>query len=311
MTSMSGRDSMGIGADSRITSGRIVVDKGMEPEDWQGIYDRLNVKANAATMLAMHFVVGVATLASLFGAVAVFGYGVMTVFSDLSIYYLACLVVPPSFLLAAAAGHASGNAFLRLRLGLDEDTRRGFANRLTLSRSPASWPAAVRRWLFTGDWMSSPVCDVRLPYVRIFVVGDQPESCREEDALWREILGMLSCDGRGEAGVNHREISYPPELPNWARNLSGAGAGFAELKNRIGEATAEEWVDHLWSRARRQWSGIKSAHMDESFDRECFEIHSLMLGHDRQALVVVFRPAGYASSGEAESAEPHADELAA
>lgn len=142
--------------------------------------------------------------------------------------------------------------------------------------------------------MSSPTYDPRLPYVRIFVMGDAPATCREEDCLWREIHGQISGDTLWEAGANHREISYPRELPNWAKQIE-KGDGVEELKKRLGAKTAVDWVMHLWRRACRQWPALLAEEYPQDARRECFEAHSILLSDGREALVVVLRPASFAA----------------
>jgi hypothetical protein len=210
----------------------------------------------------------------------------------MSEYFLCAAIVLPSLLAGVAAGQFAGRAFLRVALGLDDATRRGFASRLSLARCPEDWPASIKRWLFTGDWLGSPSYDLRVPYARIFIEGEAPLACREEDALWREIHGAVSGDSLWEAGANFREISYPAQLPSWAANVEG-GDGFAELQGHIGLTEASDWVMHLWRRACRQWPSLGAGDYPGQGRRECFEMHSLTLAGGRRALVVVLRPTSF------------------
>lgn len=281
---------------------RIAVDRGEEPRDWQDIFDKLNAGSPGVAVVGLHAAVGVSTLTGLFATLAVLALAIWEFFPGISPHFLACLVAPPAFLVGAASGQAGGNLFFRLWFGLDGETRRGFATRLTLSRAPTRWPASLRRWLFTGDWMTSPSHDLRLPYAKIFVLGASPATCREEDALWREIHGQISGDSLWEAGANHREVSYPRRLPDWAAGID-RGCGADELRTRIGRATADDWITHLWRRACRQWPALGDGDFPAGARRECFEIHSIAVSGDRHALVVVLRPAGFAEElVEADSA---------
>ena len=282
---------------TRASTARIAVDQGTEPEDWRAIYERMESSSPRLTSLVLKGTAAVATLLGLFAVSGTLGLIADAFFDDVSEYFLACLVVPPGILAGAAAGQYVGNLFLRFRFRLDDATRRGFATRLTLARAPAAWPTAVRRWLFTGDWLGSPAYDLRLPYVRIFVAGDAPVTCREEDELWREIHDAVSGAGVWEAGSNHREISYPRQLPGWAKSVE-AGDGFVELQKRIGRNTAAEWVSHLWRRACGQWPGLGCNGFPAQSRRECFEIHFLTLYRGRHALVVVLRPSTFVEEME-------------
>lgn len=293
---------------SRRDANRIAVNHGAEPQDWQDIYNRLNDRAAKFSAFLFGGSVMGSTFFGLFAALGVLAYAARHLFPDISIHSLACLVCPPAFLVGAAAGQKGGNIFMRLWFSLSEETRRGFATRLTLGRAPAKWPATLRRWLFTGDWMTPPHFDARLPYVRIFVMGDSPATCKDEDELWREIHGEISGDTLWEAGANHREISYPRHLPSWAKNV-GKGEGLDDLKSRIGDRTAVDWVTHLWRRACKQWPALNSHEYPLQARRECFEIHSLVLSDGREALVVVLRPSNLAQ--ELAGIAGSEDELAA
>lgn len=273
---------------------RIAVEQGEEPADWQGIYDCLNARASKFSPALFNIAVVFSTFLGLFAALGSMAFVIKQFFPAISYPLLVCLVSPPGFLVGAATGQAGGNLFMRVLFGLDDATRRGFATRLTLGRAPAAWNDAVCRWLFTGNWMSSPFYDPRLPYVRIFVMGSAPSSCREEDSLWREIHNQIAGDSHWETGANHREISYPRELPAWAKRLEN-GEGIEGLKKRIGEKTASEWVMHLWRRACRQWPILGGEDYPVESRRECFEIHSLPLSSGREALVVVLRPSCFAA----------------
>jgi hypothetical protein len=268
---------------------RIAVVQGSAPDDWRTVYERLN---NSSKQLATVLAKGSAAVAAFAGIAAVSGLLAMAILEahpDISPHYLACAVILPGLLAGAAAAQFAGNLFLRLWFRLDDSSRRGFATRLSLGRCPADWPAFLKRWLFTGDWLGSPAYDLRLPYVRIYIEGDAPETCREEDYLWREIHGNISGDSLWEAGTNIREISYPRELPSWARQVEN-GDGYAELRRRIGSAAASEWISHIWRRACRQWPALRVQDYPEQARRECFEMHSVALTGGRNALVVVLRP---------------------
>ncbi len=215
-------------------------------------------------------------------------------------FYLLCsVIILPALLAGAAAGQSAGNLYLRLALGLDDATRRGFATRLSLSRCPREWPASFKRWLFTGDWLGSPAYDLRVPYARIFIEGEASLSCSDEDGLWREIHRTVSGDDLWEAGANFREISYPRQLPAWATEVEG-GDGFADLQKRIGRGEAADWVMHLWRRACRQWPALGANDHPEAARRECFEMHSLVLSGGRKALVVILRPTSFVMELEME-----------
>jgi hypothetical protein len=248
---------------------------------------------------AFQTAVALSTLFGLLGTSGVLFHVVVSLYPTISSVYLACFTIPPGFLVGAALGQAGGNRFLRLWHGMNEATRRGFATRLTFARAPQSWTRATKRWLFTGDWLAAPEYDHRLPYVRIFVSGRQPASCAEEDTLWREILARLSGDAEWEAGANHREISYPSQLPGWARTIDLAD-GARELENRIGKTVANDWVAHLWRRAARQWPLLGAAEFPAGAKKEAFETHYLTLSKNREALIVVLRPASFAHEVEME-----------
>ena len=272
---------------------RIAIRNDVEPGDWREVYRKMDASSADGAILLFHVASAVATLAGLFAAVGL-AAGIATWAEPaISTVYLACLILPPGFLVGAAAGQAGGNLFLRLRHRIDDETRRGFAMRLTLARAPASWPNHVKRWLFTGDWLTPPVYDARLPYVRIFVDGPAPATCRAEDELWREIHENISRDGLWEAGMNHREISYPAQLPGWARKV-GRGDGAAELEDRIGAETARDWIEHLWRRAARQCPLLGPREFPAAAGREIFESHHIRLTGGREALVVVLRPSCFA-----------------
>ncbi len=286
---------------------RIAVVGGAEPADWQSIYDRIAARANTATVAMTNAFAACITLVSLFAGMAALGWCIWQIYPSISLEYMACFVVPPAFLLAAAAGQAGGNLFLRYRFGLDQATRRGFAARLTLGRAPEQWPGLVRRWLFTGDWLGKPACDQRMPYMRIFVLGNPPETCSQEDAIWQEVHDVLCGEDHLEAGCNHREICYPTELPEWSRHI-GKGDGLDSLRQRIGTHEADEWVSHLWRRAHRQWPAIGMLDTNAGFHRDCFELHRLALPGGLEGLVVILRPF---TKGEKEETSLQLDQRAA
>lgn len=292
---------------------RIAVRQGAHPDDWREVYDRLTERSRGLSAITVKTVAAAATFAGVVAVSGLLGMVVALVCEDISSLYLACCVIPPGLLVGAAVGQAVGNLFLRLWFGLDTETRRGFAMRLTLACSPEHWPSMVKRWLFTGDWLGSPSYDLHFPYLRIFVVGNAPTTCREEDRLWREIHALISGEGVWEAGSNHREFSYPSQLPGWARDV-GRGFSFRDLQKRIGAETASEWVSHLWRRACRQWPDLGGGNFPVRARKECFEIHSLALSGGRQALAVVLRPASFVAEIAVDSANgevEHSDSLAA
>lgn len=280
-------------AQGHLPAVRIAVVQGALPDDWRLIYDRLS--DNTAGRLArtlLKVTAASATFAGLFAVSGALTLVILHFMPDVSPVFLAIGVVLPGLLGGAAFGQAGGNLFFRLWTGLDDATRRGFATRLSLARCPAGWPKYLKRWLFTGDWLGSPAYDLRLPYVRIYVQGDAPLTCREEDSMWREIHGNISGDSLWEAGTNIREISYPRELPSWAKQVE-KGDGFADLQKRIGQNEASQWVMHLWRRACRQWPALGANDYPEKARRECFEMHSFTLTDGREALVVVLRPVSF------------------
>lgn len=271
---------------------RIAVVQGSEPDDWREIYDRLAASSHhlAETLLKASSAVAVfAATASVSGLLAVTLLGWVP---DISPYYLAGAVILPGLLAGAAAGQTAGNLFLRLWYGLGTEARRGFATRLSLARCPRDWPGYLKRWLFTGDWVGSPSHDLRFPYVRMYIEGEAPSSCAEEDALWREVHGYISGDSLWEAGTNIREISYPKELPAWARQIEN-GDGFSDLRARIGERAASEWIMHIRRRACRMWPELGANDCPGQARKECFEMHSVPLADGRDALVVVLRPVSF------------------
>ncbi len=271
---------------------RISVVQAALPDDWRALHGRVDVCARGALSLLL----GIAAGSAAFAAVAVAGWALAAllrqVFPAMSVFLACAVAALPALLAGVAAGQLAGNLFLRVFLRMDDETRRGFATRLSLARCPDAWPGHLRNWLFTGDWLGAPAYDLRLPYARIFVEGEAPLTCRGEDALWREIHHAVSGDSLWEAGANFREISYPSQLPAWARDVE-AGDGFGELERRIGRAEASEWVSHLWRRACRQWPVFGAGDYPEQARRECFEMHSLTLAGGRQALVVVLRPTAF------------------
>lgn len=268
---------------------RIDVAQGALPDDWNVVHDRIDRMPRRLTCVLLNVFVAAATFAGLFAVAGSMAVVVGSLMPDVSPYFLAGSVLLPGLLGGAAAGQAGGNLFLRLWYRVDDDCRRGFAIRLSLVRCPPDWPAPVRRWLFTGDWLGSPLLDQRLPYVRLFVRGAAPAACVEEEALWREIHQQLGGDGC-EVGASYREISYPAKLPAWAMDVR-RGDGCAELRRRIGQEEAEAWVNHLWRRACRQWPALGVAARPDSLEKECFEMHYLKLSGGRDALAVTLRPA--------------------
>lgn len=278
---------------------RIAIKNDVEPENWQWVFDRIEKRAAYFPGFLFHGALGAGTLMGLFATFAAFAAVLSHYFPFVPQTFLACFILPPGLLAGAAAGQWAGNLFLRAWFGIDEPTRRGFATRLTLARAPEGWPLTVKRWLFTGDWMKSPVFDPRLPYVRIFVSGDAPASCADEDNLWRDIHTNISGDSLWEAGANHREISYPQQLPGWARKVQ-SGDGVEELDKRLGHYVSRQWLDHLWRRACRQWPLLGTGTYPDDARRECFEAHHLHLAGNREALVVVLRPACFAAEIEGE-----------
>lgn len=288
----------------RSSAVRIAVVQGALPDDWRTIHERLNRRANRFTGFLLKSFACSATFGGVLVAGGLLAVAIAHYFPGMSPYSLSCAVILPALLAGAAAGQWSGNLFLRFYLRLDDATRRGFATRLSLARCPAEWPAYMKRWLFTGDWLSAPGYDLRLPYVRMYVRGDAPLTCREEDALWREIHGNISGDSLWEAGTNIREISYPDELPSWAKKVEN-GDGFTDLGERIGQAEASEWVMHLWRRASRQWPALGANDYPEKARRECFEMHSLTLADGREALIVVLRPVSFVLEMDAGTADRH------
>lgn len=281
---------------------RIAVVQGSEPDDWREIYDKL---ADSSHKLASVLLKSSAAVAVVTATAAVSGALAMAILycgAEISPYCLASAVILPGLLAGAASGQAAGNLFLRLWYGLGSADRRGFATRLSLARCPRDWPAYLKRWLFTGDWLGSPAYDLRFPYVRIYIEGEAPLSCREEDSLWREIHGHISGNSLWEAGTNIREISYPRELPSWARQVENSD-DFSDLRKRIGQNAASEWVMHIWRRACRQWPALDACDYPENARRECFEMHFVALAGGRNALVVVLRPVTFVLELEEEHRE--------
>ncbi len=271
---------------------RIAVVQGALPDDWRQIHERLDRVARGATGLFLNLAAGGATFAVVVSVGWALAAGLLFFFPGMSAYALSGIVILPALLAGAGAGQAAGNVFLRVALGLDAATRRGFATRLSLARCPGEWPGYLRRWLFTGDWLGTPAHDLRVPYARIYVEGEAPLTCREEDGVWGEIHGEVSGEAVWEAGTNYREISYPGELPCWAMDVAN-GDGFQDLRRRIGERAASEWVLHLWRRACRQWPDLGDGDYPGAARRECFEMHFLTLSGGRRALVVVLRPVAF------------------
>lgn len=280
---------------------RIAVVQGAEPEDWRLIYDRLNDSSHKLASLLVKGAAATGTLLGLFAVSGLLTLSLLQFAPDISAHFLAGIVILPGLLTGVAAGQTAGNVFMRIWYRLDDSTRRGFATRLGLGRVPAKWHPALRRWLFTGDWLGTPAFDLRLPYVRIFILGNAPATCREEDGIWREIHGQISGDSLWEAGTNVREISYPQQLPSWARDV-GKGDGYSDLQRRIGNDAASDWVMHLWRRAVRQWPALGVNDYPERARRECFEMHSIPLADHREALVVVLRPSTFVRELEIEDA---------
>jgi hypothetical protein len=287
---------------------RIAVVQGSEPDDWRDIYDRLTSSSHSLAALLLKASAAVAVFAATAAVSGALALAILHCKADISPYYLASAVILPGLLAGAASGQMAGNLFLRLWYRLGGAARRGFATRLSLARCPRDWPAYLKRWLFTGDWLGSPAYDLRFPYMRIYIEGEAPLSCREEDALWREIHGYISGDSLWEAGTNIREISYPKELPAWARQVEN-GDNFADLRKRIGKNAASEWVMHIWRRACRQWPALGANDYPEQARRECFEMHSVPLADGRDALVVVLRPVAFVA--ELEDAKQDAGHIAA
>lgn len=279
---------------------RIAVVQGTLPDDWRDIHGRIDGRALASHGTCLNLFAGAAAFATVVAAGWALAEAAAAVFPSMSAYLLCCLILLPSLLAGAAAGQFAGNLYLRCALGLDDETRRGFATRLSLARCPAEWPTAFKRWLFTGDWLGSPSYDLRVPYARIFIEGSASLTCREEDALWREIHCGVSGDALWEAGANFREISYPEKLPAWAAEVEN-GDGFANLQSRIGRVEASDWVMHLWRRACRQWPALGANDYPGEARRECFEMHSLTLAGGRRALVVVLRPTSFVMELELEN----------
>lgn len=280
---------------------RISVVPGTEPEDWRRIYERLNKRSQWLMNFLLKLSAALGTFVGLFVTSAVLAVTIYSIEPAISPHYLASAVLLPGLLAGAAAGQMSGNLFLKIWNRLGTSTRRGFAMRLTLGRCPMSWSVFLKRWLFTGDWLGHPAFDLRLPYLRIYIKGEAPVSCREEEALWREIHAHVSGDEVWEAGANIREVSYPSELPVWAGDIAN-GEGFADLQRRIGRRAASEWVQHLWRRACRQWPSLGANDYPERARRECFEMHRLELSGNREALVVVLRPVNFVHELEEELA---------
>ena len=295
--------------DTESGAARIAIANDVEPGDWQAVFDLFGRRAKLFSPFWFHAAVGFGTLSGLFGTVALFAALLSVFFPFVPQTYLAGFIMPPGLLTGAAAGQAAGNIFMRLWFGVNQETRQGFAIRLTFARAPEAWPGLVGNWLFTGDWLKAPVYDPRLPYVRIFVSGEAPKSCAEENALWREIHGKVSGDSLWEAGANHREISYPDALPGWAR-MVGEGDGVDEFDRRLGREISREWLSHLWRRACRQWPLLGSGDYPADARRECFEAHHLYLWGGREALLVVLRPSCFAAEVYQETIE-HADSAAA
>ena len=271
---------------------RIAVVQGALPDDWRAIYERLDKSAHNLAGFFLNLSAGAATFTAVVGVGWVLAWIIFALFPAMSEYFVCSAIILPALLAGVAAGQVAGNVFLRLYHRLDDATRRGFATRLSLARCPETWPAYLKRWLFTGDWLGSPSYDLRLPYVRIYVEGDAPLTCREEDTLWREIHGNISGDSLWEAGTNFREISYPSQLPSWAGEVE-KGDGFGDLQRRVGQTEASQWVMHLWRRACRQWPALGVGDYPEQARRECFEMHSLTLDDGRKTLVVVLRPTSF------------------
>lgn len=285
----------------RKTAERIPVERGHEPGDWQAIYDCLNRHSRAGAAFAVKGCAVLATLAGVLATAVVLGLAVMEISPDVSLFYLACFVLPPALLSGAAAGQAGGNLFLSLRFRLGEAARRGFAARLTLARVPDAWAAEVRNWLFSGDWLTEPLCDAHFPYVRVFVAGLIPADCGGEDAIWREVHDAVDGGGIGlEAGGGHRELSYLPRFPSWMREMEKAD-GIEELAKRIGARSAEDWAAHLWRRACRQWPLFGDGVFPGATRRECFEMQHLSLTDGREAFMITLRPSVPAATETAES----------
>lgn len=298
---MSAAEDTPIGPQSRQTQLRISVVQGAEPEDWRVIYSRLNKRSQKLMTMMLKTSAAAGTFFGLFATSAALALTIYKIEPAISPHYLVAAVILPGILVGAATGQLAGNLFLKVWNRLGNSTRRGFAMRLSLGRCPLSWSVFLKRWLFTGDWLGHPAYDLRLPYLRIYIKGNAPETCREEEALWREIHKHISGEEVWEAGANIREISYPQELPGWVKDISN-GDGFADLQHRIGRRAASEWVQHLWRRACRQWPSLGANDYPERARRECFEMHSLILSGGREALVVVLRPVNFVHELEEEQA---------
>ncbi len=276
-----------------VRANRIAIQNDVEPEDWQDVFEHMEKCSAAFSYFLFNSAVGVATMTGMFAVMAGLTALLAVFFPYVPQTYLACFTIPPALLAGVASGQFGGNCFLHFQFGIDQETRRGFATRLTLAHVPEDWPLQVKKWLFTGDWLKSPIYDPRLPYVRIFVSGKAPATCAEEDCLWREIHHKVSGDSLWEAGANYREISYPQQLPSWARKVE-PGDGVAELDERLGQKVAREWIDHLWRRACKQWPLLGSGDYPTTARKECFETHHLYLFGNREALLVVLRPSFFA-----------------
>lgn len=271
---------------------RIAVVPGAEPVEWRKIYNRLNSKSHTLMSILLKASAAMGTLLGLSVTSALLALLIYHFEPSISPHYLACAVILPGLLAGSMSGQLSGNLFLRAWSRMGSSSRRGFAMRLTLGRCPLNWSVFLKRWLFTGDWLGHPAYDLQLPYLRIYIKGGAPVLCSEEDALWREIHQGIASGSDLETGANIREVSYPGELPGWAKGIS-SGEGYASLQRRIGRRAASEWVGHLWTRACRQWPALGVNDYPERARRECFEMHWLKLSEGREALVAVLRPVNF------------------
>ncbi|MDR3211613.1 MAG: hypothetical protein LBU79_06835 [Planctomycetota bacterium] len=269
---------------------RIIVTNDIAPADWQETFDRFDLRALSFSSVLFHAAVGTGTIGGLFALVMLLSQTLERHFPFVPGSFLLVFVLPPSLVAGAALGHAAGNLFLRLWFRFGTANRLGFASRLGLARTPGEWPAVVVRWLFTGDWLKAPEFDSRLPYARVYISGPAPQSCAEEGRLWRDISLRVSGEQAWEAGANFHEISYPRQLPTWARYIE-AGDGIDDLEPRLGPRLAQEWAKNIWRRARHQWPLLGRDDFPPTARPECFELNHFFLAGGREALLVILRPA--------------------
>ncbi len=237
-----------------------------------------------------HATVSGSILATLFLVFAGVAHTGQMIFPHKPVPLLVAIAFLPAVLLAAAAGHFSGNLLLRLVTRQGPAARRCLALHLPWNRCPRHWPLFLRNWIYGGDWLIGPELEAPQYYVRAFVTGPAPRNSHEEVAIWMELLRTATGFGGGriEVGRSTLEMVCLDRLPDWTRSLE-PGTSLPDVVRRLGQ-TGRDWASSLLQRAVLQMPGLAQIDLAGDLRDVSMELHYCTLSRNREGLLVFVRP---------------------